>query len=137
MKKEKPQPRLDFNQILFRRKWSVNRWLESESIATKEQLNSWMSANENNFTYSESFLLEANACFIPVETIIELPKEKEEQPPQEVVEVVADVIEVKEAIFDSGFSTPNEEHETQPLDTNEEYTKKKNKKRVQTGDDSE
>jgi len=140
MKKEIQQPRLDFYQILFRRKWNVKRWLESESITTKEQLNSWMSANENSFTYSESFLTEADDCFVSVETIIEpQPKEEEEElPPQVVVAVPEEVKAEEEVIVDSVLPVASEEQEIQPLDTSEEHTKKKNnKKKVQTGDDSE
>ena len=134
MKKEIQQPRLDFYQILFRRKWNVKRWLESESITTKEQLNSWMSANENSFTYSESFLTEADDCFVSVETIIEpQPKEEEEELPPQVVVAVPEEVKA-----DSVLPVASEEQEIQPLDTSEEHTKKKNnKKKVQTGDDSE
>jgi hypothetical protein len=111
MKKEKVQPRLDFYQILFRRKWSVARWLENEAISTKEQFDTWTKTNEDKFTYSEKFLAEANSCFVEPVKIVE-----------EILPTAATVEE-----------PPAEDTLEQPI----LVVKGKNKKRVQTEDEAE
>lgn len=48
--------RVDFAQLLLRRRFTVERWLESEGISNMSQLNKWLEDHVSEYAYSADFM---------------------------------------------------------------------------------
>lgn len=48
--------KVDFTQVLLRRRFSIERWLESEGITNTKGFKNWMKNNEVSYTFSQDFV---------------------------------------------------------------------------------
>lgn len=90
--------KFDFAHMLSRRRFTVQRWLESEQINTWKSFKGWMKQNDSLWTFSEAFVLEAKGILqapaAPVvapklEEVVAVPFQEfqEPLPPQEPIRV--------------------------------------------------
>lgn len=76
--------KIDFSHMLTRRRFTVQRWLESEQIGTWKSFKNWMKQNDSMWSFSESFVLEAKGILQGSGQPQEQPKAPEPTQPKEV-----------------------------------------------------
>ena len=112
---------LNFYLILFRRKWSVERWIEETGFADKESVLSWMKAHENEYDFCDRFKAGLENYFANKATVTETPVVQEEAAPQAEETVVAETSEP-------------EITETETVEESTTATIRKTRKKVQEGE---
>lgn len=119
---------LNFYLILFRRKWSVERWIEETGFSNKESVLSWMKAHENEYDFCDRFNAGLENYFANKATVTEMPVVQEEivSPVEEVA--IEESTEINETVNTESSETAEESTTTTTTTT------RKTRKKVQEGE---
>jgi len=98
--------KFDFAHMLARRRFTVQRWLESEQIGTWKSFKGWMKQNEAGYSFSEVFVSEAKGILQAPSKAPE-PSRNEQSTPESlpVKDVLVELVQPSEELAPGPKST--------------------------------